>query len=72
VDGTLSRRMTESAATGRAFLKTGTLADTRALAGYVKSLGGRMYAVAAIINHVDAPQHTAALDAMIDWTVRQG
>ena len=72
VDGTLSRRMTESAATGRAFLKTGTLADTRALAGYVKSLGGRMYAVVAIINHVDAPQHTAALDAMIDWTVRQG
>ncbi|EHR71684.1 D-alanyl-D-alanine carboxypeptidase, serine-type, PBP4 family [Burkholderiales bacterium JOSHI_001] len=72
VDGTLANRMNESAAAGRAFLKTGTLADTRALAGYVKSLGGRMYAVVAIINHVDAPHHTAALDAMIDWTVRQG
>jgi D-alanyl-D-alanine carboxypeptidase/D-alanyl-D-alanine-endopeptidase (penicillin-binding protein 4) len=72
VDGTLAHRMTESPAAGRAFLKTGTLADTRALAGYVRSLGGRMYAVAAVINHPEAPRHTDTLDALIDWTVRHG
>ena len=33
IDGTLAHRMTRGQATGRAFLKTGTLLDTRALAG---------------------------------------
>src|SRR5207245_9298858 len=37
VDGTLARRMLKGPATGQAFLKTGTLSDTRALAGYVRA-----------------------------------
>ena len=36
VDGTLANRMKSGAATGQAYLKTGTLSDTRALAGYVR------------------------------------
>ena len=31
-------------ARGQAFLKTGTLNDTRALAGYVHAASGKMYA----------------------------
>lgn len=67
VDGTLTRRFLSGPATGNAFLKTGSLLDARALAGYVKSRGGKVYAVAAMINHPDAAAATPALDALIEW-----
>lgn len=72
VDGTLAHRMTRGLAHGSAFLKTGTLLDTRALAGYVRSASGRMYAVAALVNHPHAQQATPALDAVIEWVARNG
>lgn len=67
VDGTLARRFLASPATGNAFLKTGSLLDARALAGYVKGRSGKVYAVAAMINHPDAAAATPALDTLIDW-----
>jgi D-alanyl-D-alanine carboxypeptidase/D-alanyl-D-alanine-endopeptidase (penicillin-binding protein 4) len=72
VDGTLANRMREGSATGQAFLKTGTLSDTRALAGYVRSRSGVVYAVAAIVNHPDAARARSALDAFIGWLARNG
>lgn len=70
VDGTLEHRMTRGAAAGQAHLKTGTLLDTRALAGYVKGRSGRVFAVAALVNHPDAGRATPALDALIEWLAR--
>ncbi|MFZ5549751.1 MAG: D-alanyl-D-alanine carboxypeptidase/D-alanyl-D-alanine endopeptidase [Pseudomonadota bacterium] len=70
VDGTLEHRMTRGAAAGQAHLKTGTLLDTRALAGYVKARSGRVFAVAALVNHPDAGRATPALDALIEWLAR--
>lgn len=67
VDGTIANRLQNGPATGRAFLKTGSLMDVRAIAGYVKSRGGRVYAVAALVNHPDAPAGTAVLDALVEW-----
>ena len=64
--------MTSGAARGMAFLKTGTLLDTRALAGYVRGYSGRTYAVAALVNHPQAQRATPALDALIEWLVRNG
>lgn len=72
VDGTLAHRMTHGKATGAAFLKTGTLLDTRALAGYVKAVSGRTYAVAALVNHPEAQRATPSLDALIEWVARNG
>jgi len=72
VDGTLAHRMTQGRATGAAFLKTGTLLDTRALAGYVRATSGRMYAVAALVNHPEAQRATPTLDAVIEWVARHG
>jgi len=72
VDGTLAHRMTRGAATGQAFLKTGSLLDARALAGYVKARSGNVYAVAAMVNHPRAVRATRALDALIEWIVRNG
>ena len=67
VDGTISNRMRDGPATGRAMLKTGSLLDVRSIAGYVKAANGRVYAVAAFVNHPDAPAATPVLDALVEW-----
>jgi D-alanyl-D-alanine carboxypeptidase/D-alanyl-D-alanine-endopeptidase (penicillin-binding protein 4) len=72
VDGTLAQRMRHGAATGQAFLKTGTLRDTRALAGYVRARSGKVYAVAALVNHPEAVRAMPALDKFIEWVANNG
>jgi D-alanyl-D-alanine carboxypeptidase/D-alanyl-D-alanine-endopeptidase (penicillin-binding protein 4) len=75
VDGT-ARRMGErnptSEAIGQALLKTGTLRDVTALAGYVSTRSGRRLALVAIINHPNAPAARPALDALLDHLARLG
>jgi D-alanyl-D-alanine carboxypeptidase/D-alanyl-D-alanine-endopeptidase (penicillin-binding protein 4) len=72
VDGTLVNRMRTGSATGQAYLKTGTLHDTRALAGYVRSRSGKVYAVAALVNDPRAGRATPTLDALIEWVAKNG
>ena len=69
IDGTMRRR---SAAAGSAHIKTGLLADTRAIAGYVLAASGRRYAVVAFINHPNAGAGQPALDALLNWVYVQG
>ena len=69
VDGTIANRLRAGPATGRAYLKTGSLLDVRAIAGYVRARNGRVYVVSALINHPDAPAGTAVLDALVEWLV---
>lgn len=68
VDGTLRRRRED---VGRAHLKTGSLADVSAVAGYVEGTQGRRWVLVAIANHPQAAAARAAIDALIDWTARQ-
>jgi serine-type D-Ala-D-Ala carboxypeptidase/endopeptidase (penicillin-binding protein 4) len=72
VDGTLEHRLRGGAAEGQAYLKTGTLLDARALAGYVRSRSGRIYAVAALVNHPEASRAVPSLDGFIEWLARAG
>lgn len=72
VDGTLAHRMQGGAASGQAHLKTGTLRDARALAGYVRARSGKVYAVSAMVNHPQAALGRPALDALIEWVARHG
>jgi D-alanyl-D-alanine carboxypeptidase/D-alanyl-D-alanine-endopeptidase (penicillin-binding protein 4) len=66
VDGTLRRsRVTP----GRAHLKTGSLRDVNALAGYALSHSGRRYVLVAIVNHANAGAARPALDALVQWTL---
>jgi D-alanyl-D-alanine carboxypeptidase/D-alanyl-D-alanine-endopeptidase (penicillin-binding protein 4) len=55
VDGTLAGRMRGTPAEGRVRAKTGTLAQTNALAGYATTPQGDRLAFAIVLNH-----HTAA------------
>jgi len=74
VDGTMARlaeRRPGSEAIGRAELKTGTLQDVTAMAGYVQARSGRTYAVAGLINHPNAPAARPALERMVEWAVRE-
>jgi len=72
VDGTMKDRLIGSRAAGQAYLKTGTLNDTRALAGYVHGLSGKMYAVALMVNNADPAAGRPALDAMVAWLAKNG
>jgi D-alanyl-D-alanine carboxypeptidase/D-alanyl-D-alanine-endopeptidase (penicillin-binding protein 4) len=69
VDGTMRRR---TAAVGAAHIKTGLLADTRAIAGYVHAASGRRYAVVAFVNHAAAGASQDALDALLNWVYANG
>jgi D-alanyl-D-alanine carboxypeptidase/D-alanyl-D-alanine-endopeptidase (penicillin-binding protein 4) len=51
-----------------AYMKTGTLQTVRAIAGYVVSKSGKVYAVSSIINHPNAAMGGSGVnDAVISW-----
>ena len=76
VSGTIAthgERLPESAAIGRAWIKTGTLNNVTSMAGYVKGQSGQDYTVVGLINTDQALNIYAArtvLDAMLDWTAQ--
>lgn len=74
LDGTLARGGAArfGAAYGRAHLKTGSLRDVSALAGYVHADSGRRYVLVALLQHPRAGAGRAALDALLQWAVRDG
>lgn len=69
VDGTMKKR---PAAAGSAYVKTGYLAEVRALAGYVFAASGHRYVVVALINDAHAQAAQAAHDELLDWIWRKG
>jgi len=69
IDGTMRRR---TGAAGSAHIKTGLLADSRAIAGYVLAASGRRYVIVALINHPNAGAAQPALDALLNWVYVQG
>ena len=73
VDGSMRNRLKASPAAGWARLKTGTLRNAVALAGYIRDPQGREWAVAMMLNHEpDAAGGRAVLDALVDQWVRFG
>jgi D-alanyl-D-alanine carboxypeptidase/D-alanyl-D-alanine-endopeptidase (penicillin-binding protein 4) len=71
VDGTMRNRLTTAPVDGNAHIKTGTLRDVRAIAGYVASADGVSYVVVSLINDPHAEAARAAHDALLEW-VYQG
>jgi D-alanyl-D-alanine carboxypeptidase/D-alanyl-D-alanine-endopeptidase (penicillin-binding protein 4) len=72
IDGTMRRRLHDSPAAGRARMKTGTLKDVVAIAGYVTDAGGRQCVVVAMINSelVGNGRGRMVLDTLVDWVAR--
>ncbi len=71
VDGTMRNRLTNQPVGGNAHIKTGTLRDVRAIAGYVAAANGETYVVVSLINDPHAEAARAAHDALLEW-VYQG
>jgi D-alanyl-D-alanine carboxypeptidase/D-alanyl-D-alanine-endopeptidase (penicillin-binding protein 4) len=73
VDGTAARlkdRNPQSPVIGNAWLKTGSLRDVVSVAGYVQGQSGQRYTLVAVLHHPHAHQARAALDQLLEWTVR--
>ena len=72
LDGTLTRRMKDGPAAGRARLKTGTLRDAVGLAGFVPDAAGRPWVFVALLNHPEASaKGRPVLDALAEWVAGQ-
>ncbi len=73
VDGAMRQRLAQSAAASHSRIKTGTLRDVSAIAGFVKDGGGELHVVVAMINHERATSEVARpiLDSLIDWVANR-
>lgn len=69
-DGTLSREPGRfGSAAGRAHLKTGSLRDVAAVAGYVLAADGQRHVLVASLQHPQANAGRGVLDAVLRWAV---
>ncbi|MDO9357638.1 MAG: D-alanyl-D-alanine carboxypeptidase/D-alanyl-D-alanine-endopeptidase [Polaromonas sp.] len=68
-DATMRERAKNVA--GQAFIKTGSLRDVTAVAGYANGSSGARYIVVGIVNHPNAGAARPALDALIQWAVQE-
>jgi serine-type D-Ala-D-Ala carboxypeptidase/endopeptidase (penicillin-binding protein 4) len=66
VDGTL-RRVKGNV---DAHMKTGSLSNVVARAGYVLGDSGKRYVVVALVNHANAGETRPAIDALVEWVAR--
>jgi len=73
LDGTLRKRFTHEAATGRMHMKTGRLRDVYATAGYVHADSGREYVLVVLQNYrgADKGPGEALQAALLRWVYRQ-
>lgn len=74
LDGTMRKRLLGSPAAARARIKTGTLKNVVAIAGYVPDANNQQCVVVAMINSdlVGNGNGRAAVDALIEWVARTG
>lgn len=69
MDGTMHRRLRDSPLAGRAHIKTGSLDDVSAGAGYVLSSSNKLYVVVVFLNHEGLRRTTAKAiqDEVLKW-----
>ncbi|PWF39098.1 D-alanyl-D-alanine carboxypeptidase/D-alanyl-D-alanine endopeptidase [Massilia glaciei] len=73
MDGTMRRRLPDSPAAWRARLKSGSVNNVVAVAGYVPDMAGQQHVVVAMVNSPNAGRGRggAVLDALVDWVARR-
>ena len=67
VDGTMRNRLHGTPVSGLAHMKTGTLNNVRALAGYMLDQSGQRVVVVFFVNDAKAIRSRAAMDALLQW-----
>lgn len=73
MDGTMRNRLRSNSRAGRMHVKTGTLDEVSAIAGYVYARSGKMYTVTGILNHelADRGPGVELMDALLAWVYLQ-
>ncbi|MBS1174456.1 MAG: dacC [Burkholderiaceae bacterium] len=73
LEGTVKKRLTDTDMVGRGRIKTGSLNNVRAIAGYVDGKSGKRYAVVSLINDDNAQSDTGkrAHDIFMQWVGEQ-
>jgi len=73
IDGTLKRRFRAADMQGRLRMKTGSLEDVSALAGYVRAASGRTFVTVIILNDpkADGGAGEAIQAALVEWVFGQ-
>jgi D-alanyl-D-alanine carboxypeptidase/D-alanyl-D-alanine-endopeptidase (penicillin-binding protein 4) len=66
-DGTMKRRLKFQGVAGNAHVKSGSLSDSRTLAGYVLDRNGRRLVVVFLVNDPNARASQPAHDAVLRW-----
>ncbi len=69
-DGTMRKRLKNAIGLGRARIKTGSLHNTAAIAGYVRDAHDQDWIVVAFVNADDAKRSRPVLDALIEWVAQ--
>ncbi len=68
IDGTMRQRLNGTALVGRGHIKTGSIDDVNAMAGYVQDKHDRRWVVVSILNHEKAGWRTNQIqDALLEW-----
>lgn len=67
VDGTMKNRFRGGLVAGKAHMKTGTLNEVSAIAGYLLDHKDRRIVVVFFVNHPQAGNARSAMDALISW-----
>ena len=71
IDGTMKKRLGDSAAAGRAHLKTGYLDGVRAIAGYVQDSHDERWVVVFLINDAKFRAGKPAMDSLLRWVAER-
>ncbi|MES2627224.1 MAG: D-alanyl-D-alanine carboxypeptidase/D-alanyl-D-alanine-endopeptidase [Pseudomonadota bacterium] len=73
IDGTMRDRLSDASTRGNMHVKTGSLDEVAAVAGYVNARSGKIYAVSGILNHelADRGPGIELMDALLAWTYEQ-
>ena len=66
-DGTIKKRLNDSAANSRAHLKTGSIDGVSAIAGYMLDSQNKRQVLIMLINDKNAGASKNAQDALIEW-----
>lgn len=73
IDGTMRTRLRDTRMRGSMHIKTGTLDEVSAVAGYVFASSGKKYTVVGVLNHplADRGPGVELMDALLTWVYEQ-
>ena len=72
IDGTMRFRMAGEPLAGRAWIKTGSLADVSTIAGYLDAVSGTRYAVVLFVNGPRPSGARRLQEEFLRWVYRHG